>query len=106
MSKQHRRAVTKGILELDGVQLGTSRHTGAEAFFLGKTEIAHFHGDDEIDLRLTKRAQKEYAELVRGDSRVTFRESGSDWIAIEFERAADVAYVLKLVRLAVDANRK
>lgn len=41
-------------LRLPGIALRRSRFTGDEAFLAGRREIARFHGDGILDIRLAR----------------------------------------------------
>ncbi len=85
-----RAELTGRILRLEGVELGPSRFTGDEAFFVGRREIAHFHGERVLDIRLTR-------ARIRGGAR-------RDWLEFAFARRADLDRAVALVREAVLAN--
>jgi hypothetical protein len=92
------------ILTLDGVNRKKSRWMDRTAFYTGKREFAHFHGNQEIDVRLTRRYQQEYSGKLKGDKRVKFRERPSEWISIKFATTGDIDYVFSIVSLALRAN--
>ncbi len=89
-----RAELTGRILGLPGVELRRSRFTGDEAFFLGTREIAHFHGERVLDIRLTRARIR-----ARGEPRAR-----RDWIEFPFARRADLDRALDLVREAVLAD--
>ena len=93
------------ILGLPGVERKKSRWMSERAYHVGSREFAHFHRNGEIDVRLTRRVQREQADRIRNDRRVKFRERASDWIALRLSRAEDVNYAFEIVRLALAANR-
>lgn len=101
-----RDALARAILELGSIEVSPSRHgSGKPAFFVGDREIAHFHGDDGLDLRLGRDAiRARRAELV-ADPRVTLRASRSaDWLEVRFAAAADVAFAASLAAIARDVH--
>ena len=53
-----------------------------DAFWCNGKEIAHFHGADVVELRLTKAVIRELRPLLRADDRVTLRKGTSDWIEV------------------------
>jgi hypothetical protein len=79
--------LTAGIEKLHGVERCRSRFSGAIAFRLGRREIAHFHGDEVLDIRVTLR-------------------TGSGWLEFRFTSGRALARALALVREALDANRE
>jgi hypothetical protein len=97
-----RARLTGRLLRLAGIELKTSRFTGDEAFFVGRREVAHFHGEDTIDVRLTRQRIRSLREDLESDARVTTR-GGSDWLEFTFARPRDLDRAVALVRTAVDA---
>ena len=70
-------------------------------FYFGK-EFAHFHNDNELDLRLTKRViQAERLSHPPGSAHHPTRSPSSPWIELRFVTANDVTHVASLVKLAV-----
>ncbi len=65
----------------------------------------HFHNEGDIDVRLTKRVQRERAPSLRNDTRVKLRERPSEWVALSLRRTRDVDYAFEMVKLALEANR-
>jgi hypothetical protein len=92
------------LLELPGLEARRSRCGPDVAFFLEGAEIAHFHADDEIDVRLTKKVLRINREALAGDPRVVPRRSASDWVAVRFATAQDAEFAASLVRLAYEAR--
>lgn len=74
------------------------------AFFLGDREVLHFHGPDEIDLRLTRREISARRAALRADARIELRASTSDWLLVKGRTAADARAALALVEIAIRAN--
>ena len=90
------------LTSIDGVEDRPSPVAGGTAlFYLGK-EFAHFHNDNELDLRLTKRViQDEALQHPSGSIHHPTRSFSSPWIEIRFTTANDIAQVARLVKLAV-----
>ncbi len=65
----------------------------------------HFHGDDEVSVRLTRRGIRERPDL-RVDPRVRLAPRERDWVDVPLRASADVAFVVELVRRAIVANRR
>jgi hypothetical protein len=99
-----RAELTGRILRLGGVELRRSRFTGDEAFFAGPREIAHFHGEDVLDVRLTRARLRALGDALRADPRATLRP-GSDWCAFAFAGRADLDRATELVAEALSAHR-
>jgi hypothetical protein len=91
------------ILNDPGIEPGKSQFHDAEAFFLGRRQIAHFSGKNEIEIRVTRKQIKEL--LKSGDKRCKLRSPGSDWIKYQFKTEQDIIRGLELIALAVKMNR-
>jgi hypothetical protein len=96
-----RAELTGRILGLPGVEVRRSRFTGDEAFFAGRREIAHFHGNRVLDIRLTRARIRE----LPADRRVTLRGT-SDWCEFAFTRREDLDRAAELVAAAATADRR
>jgi hypothetical protein len=92
------------LTEIPGVARRPSRWGHAHAYFVGDREIAHFHGDQRIDVRLTKERIRELASEGTFDERVKTRGPSADWVAVRVAEVRDLALALFLVREAVHAN--
>ncbi len=97
-------ALIARLLALPDLELRPSRFGGAEALWLGRREVAHFHGEAELDVRLTRAAIRARRAELAADPRVTTRGS-SDWLAFRFAAPDDLERALELVRLACQAAR-
>ena len=65
-------------------------------------EIAHFHGFNELDLRLTKKVILSEGLVHPPDSTVhPKRGVGSHWIELRFNRKSDLDEIVRLVQLAL-----
>ena len=92
-----------GKLErLSGVESRPSIVAGGTALFYKKKEIAHFHNDNEIDVRLTKRViRQELLKHPKGSKFHHHRSPNSEWIELRFKRSAHVDEVVRLFKLAL-----
>lgn len=66
-------------------------------------EIAHFHSERDVDLRLTDRAIRRFAEGLRGSGAIRV-VPGSQWVTLRLDAASDVDLLLTLVSLALQAQ--
>lgn len=75
---------------------------GGTALFYRGQEFAHFHHDQELDLRLTRKVIRTLG-LARqpASAHHPTRSSSSPWIEIQFQDAGDLARVVALVELAI-----
>ncbi|MEU9480305.1 luciferase family protein [Streptomyces sp. NPDC048191] len=67
-------------------------------------EIAHFHSDRDVDLRLTDRAIRRFAKDLR-DSGAIRVVPGSQWVTLRLDAASDVDLLLTLVSVALQAQQ-
>jgi len=89
---------------LPGLERRRSRFGDQFSFFAGPREIAHFHGDGRMDVRLTRdviRVRKAEGGL---DERVQTRGPSADWAAVRIETVRDIPLAVSLVEEAIRAN--
>lgn len=80
-----------------------SKVAGGSAIFYKNKEIAHFHDDNEIDVRLTKKIIRKEGLNHPSDSKIhKHRSPSSEWIEIRFHKASDVDEVVRLFKLALE----
>ena len=78
------------------------RDDGFSGLKYGGKELAHFHGDNELDLRLTKAVIAREGLVHPSGSLVhPNRSPKSPWIEIRFTRAVQLDEVVRLVKLAI-----
>lgn len=90
------------LSQIEGLQALPSKVAGGMALHYRGKEFAHFHNDQEIDLRLTRPLIKALG-LVH-PPRSAFhpqRSASSQWIELRFHKPADVQQVAELVRRAM-----
>jgi hypothetical protein len=77
----------------------------ASLCYRGKA-FAHFHNDNELDIRLTKNViVREGLTHPPGSAVHPNRSKTSPWIELRFHTAADLERVVKLVKLAIEELR-
>ena len=88
--------------EVEGLQALPSQVAGGTALFYKGKEFAHFHNDNEIDLRLTKRLIRSLglSHPERSALHPT-RALSSNWIEVRFHTSEEVRTAVQLVRQAV-----
>jgi hypothetical protein len=91
------------ISSLPGVLQTRSRWKHGIAYVVAGKEFAHFHGPNEIDVRLTKAVQREIGQSLK-DQRVKLRPRPSEWITISVRKEEDVAFALLMIKQAWRAN--
>jgi hypothetical protein len=90
------------LRKIDGVEDAPSPVAGGTALLYHGKEIAHFHNDNELDLRLTKKVIKSLGMSHPPGSLIhPNRSPNSPWIEVRFNDASDIKKVSELVRLAV-----
>ncbi|HEV2428851.1 MAG TPA: luciferase family protein [Thermoplasmata archaeon] len=72
------------------------RGTGSR-WVAGNQEIAHFHGEERLDIRLTKERIRSHVLEQRFDERVRTRGPSAEWINLRLTRSADLDLALSLV---------
>jgi hypothetical protein len=78
------------------------RDDGFSSLFHGGAEFAHFHDDNELDIRLTRSVIRSEGLSHPSGSRVhPKRTANSQWFEVRFERASDLDRVVELVKLAI-----
>ncbi len=96
-----RRQLVRQLLEIPGLseKKWPERKDGFSTLHFDGKEFAHFHGDDEIDIRLGKASIASNGLFAPADSKHHPRRSpNSPWIEIRFSRQRDVAEIVRLVR--------
>src|SRR5437870_5146988 len=88
-----------------GVERFTSRFSDKPAWRIDGKEFLHFHEDNIIDLRLTRKLIQKQRKSLAQDSRITLRPGASDWLEVSFAEA-DLSFVFDLVDQAIAANRR
>jgi len=92
------------LLSIPGLTQGPSRYGHGSAYRAGTREIAHFHGEERLDIRLTREEIRRRKSEGGFDKRVRTRGPSSDWVEIRVSSVRDFALALSLVEEAVRAN--
>ena len=100
----NQRAFFERCEAIEGAAVGDAVFSDGAAVWAGQTEVAHFHGQSALEVRLTKAVIRERREELRADPRVELRKNASDWLTINVATKADVDDAIALVRDAVAAN--
>ena len=79
-----------------------SKVAGGTALFYKGKEFAHFHNDNELDLRLTRKVITSLGlSHPPGSVHHPTRAASSPWIEIRFSSSGEVKRTVELVKLAV-----
>jgi Family of unknown function (DUF5519) len=89
---------------LPGLERRRSRYGSSAAFYVGNTEVTHFHGEERMDVRLTKERIREMKETGPLDPRIQTRGPSAEWAAVRVREARDLALAVQLVEEAIRAN--
>lgn len=81
-----------------------SRFGDSQSYFVADREIAHFHGDERMDVRLTKERIRELKADGALDARVRTRGPSAEWASVRVADARDLPFVVHLVEEAIRAN--
>ena len=66
-------------------------------------EVAHFHGNNELDIRLSKEVVKREG-LTHAPDRIGHpdRKNGGRWLVVRFTRKHHLAEMERLIKLAIE----
>jgi hypothetical protein len=102
-SKLRKQLVQNLLAEINGLDERASIVAGGSALFYNDKEIAHFHSDNEVDVRLTKQLIKREALSHPTDSKVhPNRAASSQWMELRFHKTTDIAKIVRLFKLACE----
>jgi len=93
------------LVQLPGLLRQRSRYGDSFSYSVGPREIAHFHGDSRMDVRLTKELIREMKHSGTLDPRVKTRGSSANWAEVKLDRESDIALAIELVEEAIRANQ-
>jgi hypothetical protein len=89
-------------LRIDGIVESPGIFYDEDAFWVNGKQIAHFHGDDAMEIRLTKKVISELRARLRAEAGVTLRAGSSDWITVALD---DTVLIRELAERAAAAHR-
>jgi hypothetical protein len=95
----------EALVEIDGVVESDSAFGHGLAFWVNGKEIAHFEGEDAIDIRLTRQGIRQRRERLRSDPRVILRSGTSDWLEVTIASSDAEDLAIELVEAAATAHR-
>lgn len=99
-----RAQLEESLQRVPGLVRRPSRYGDAYSYFVGDREIAHFHGDGRMDVRLTKERIREMKAEGPLDPRIRTRGPSAEWAAVQVQSPRDLPLALQLVEEAMRAN--
>jgi hypothetical protein len=99
-----REELERKLTALPGLEKRRSRYGDSMSYFVGDREIAHFHGDSRMDVRLTKEEIRRLRSEGALDPRVRTRGPSAEWAEVHVLGLKDVPYAVSLVEEAIRAN--
>jgi luciferase-like monooxygenase len=91
----------RALVGIPGIARRKSRRGPGLVYFVADQEIAHFHGDARLDVRLTREHIPRLKAEGAFDERVRTRGPTADWVAIRISEVNDLSLALRLVKEAV-----
>jgi Family of unknown function (DUF5519) len=90
------------LASVEGLTAEPSPVAGGTALFFRGREFAHFHNDQELDLRLTSKVIRSLGlSHPSGSVHHPTRSRSSPWIEVRFQSDSEVERAAELVKLAV-----
>lgn len=100
-----RAQLVEALEKIDGIEDRPSPVAGGSALFFKDREFAHFHHDNELDIKLSKKVIKsEGLSHPRNSQFHPKRSAGSPWIELRFYSVGEVEGIVKLVQLALSKS--
>ena len=69
-------------------------------------EVAHFHGNNELDVRLSPEIVKRDG-LTQASNRIGHldRKNGGTWLVVRFTRESHLAEMVRLIKMAIELRK-
>lgn len=99
-----RSRLEKELRGLPSLRQRVSRFGDSKSYFVADLEVAHFHGDQRMDVRLTKERIHELRDEGSLDVRVHTRGRYAEWASLPLLDERDVALAVEMVLEAIRAN--
>lgn len=97
-----RNLLVQKLERIPGLEDRPSKVAGGSAIFYKDKEIAHFHHDNEIDIRLTNKVIRKEGLTHPSNSKIhKHRSPNSEWIEVRFRATKDIDEVVRLFRMIV-----
>ena len=92
------------LLDYPGLVRRRSRFGDGYSYFVGDREIAHFHGDGRLDIRLTHLRIREMKAEGILDRRVRTGGPSANWATLPLAESRDLFLALELIEETMRAN--
>lgn len=99
-----RKELEARLQAIEGLGRQASRHGDSYSYFVADREIVHFHGEERMDVRLTRERIQLHKSEAPFDPRVSTRGPSANWVAVRVRESGDIALALELVDEAIRAN--
>ena len=99
-----RQELERRLSEIPGVLQKPSRYGHGVSYFTGGREIAHFHGETRMDVRLTKEEIRRHKSEGTLDPRMITRGPSAEWVEVHVVDVGDIPFAVSVVEEAVRAN--
>jgi Family of unknown function (DUF5519) len=96
--------IERRLTSLPGLTPRQSRYGHGLAFYVGRREVVHFHGDQRMDVRLTAGVIQQRRREGGLDDRVTPEGGAPNWVKVRVTEMRDIALAVALAEEAVRAN--
>lgn len=97
--------IDRRLAALPGLRRRTdSRWAEGASYDLGEREIAHFHSDGSLDVRLTREVIRQLKAAQELDGRIRTRGPSADWVKLPIHGSAEIELAVQTVELAMRAN--
>jgi hypothetical protein len=98
-----KQALIAELNQISGFDARPSPVAGGTALFYRGKEFAHFHHDQELDLRLTRQLIKSLGLVHPPHSaQHPTRSAASPWIEVQFNTEEDARRAVQLVKTAIE----
>ena len=96
--------IERRLTALPGLTPRESRYGHGLAYYVGRREVVHFHGEQRMDVRLTAEVIQLRRREGGFDDRVTPEGGAPNWVKVRVSEARDIALAVVLAEEAVRAN--
>ena len=96
--------IERRLRAVPGLTPRESRYGHGLAFYVGRREVVHFHGDERMDVRLTSEVILRRKREGEFDRRVTPEGGAPNWVKVRVSGPRDIALAVVLAEEAVRAN--